>query len=267
MSASFPEGRWRRAGALAREVLDLSAEWQELAEDAKALYEQEVAGVSDSELRARLQQWRDGATTSYPENNTDPAAQSGPSSSPEGGGEPAAPSDQPPTLDTARDHAATAADDALAAIAEAEAAQQPVTQPAANPTATTVDQGEQVAQGTGEPMVESTTGELTGDGTGTALPPIPDDGTGTPLPPADPATDPEAPSPAPGSEADDADSVDPPPFVPTDEDLQGALTTAASAAAYISAYPDPAIRERLLVLESEGKARKSVLDILANNDE
>lgn len=239
MTATFPESRWRRAGAKAREILDLSAEWNELEEAAREEYAKDVSAVADSELARRLAERR----------GVEPVTET-----------PAAP---PTSAPGAPDTSTVGAD--------------PAGQPAADPATLPA----QTAEGTGEQMTAAPDGStITGDGTGQALPPIPDQSGATPLdesglvdggtPPENPAStdDPnQAPAaaevpPAPGQETPvDAGTAQQPTTEPTDEELAPYLATKDSVVAYLAEYPE--LRERLLVLESEGKARRSVLDVLS----
>lgn len=246
MTATFPESRWRRAGAKAREILDLSAEWNELEEAAREEYAKDVSAVADSELARRLAERR----------GVEPVTET-----------PAAPSTSAPG---APDTSTVGAD--------------PAGQPAADPATLP----EQTSEGTGEQMTAAPDGStITGDGTRQALPPVLDQPSATPLdesglvdggtPPETPASadDPnQAPAaaevpPTPGQEtpadagtaAPDAPSPAPDATEPTDEELAPYLATKDSVVAYLAEHPE--LRERLLVLESEGKARRSVLDVLS----
>lgn len=233
MTATFPESRWRRAGAKAREILDLSAEWNQLADAAREEYAKDVAAVADSELARRLAVRR--GVEPAPETPAAPPADT-----------PLAPS--PSTVGP-----------------------DPAGQPGADPDTTTLP--EQTAEATGEPMTPVDGDTVTGDGTGQALPPVPEQPDTTPLdesglvdgevpqtpaPADDPTQTPEAaetpPAPVEGAPADAGPE-------PTDEELAPYLATKDSVVAYLAEHPE--LRERLLVLESEGKARRSVLDVLS----
>lgn len=223
MTANFPEGRWRRAGATRDELLHLGAEWSAMYEDERRQVADEISAVKDSELARRLHLRRNpdekadaGSESVVPPETTPPAD---PSTTP----------GAPPTTVPPAD---------------------PDTTTPAAPDPVTVDDGSQVAEGTGVPPTPVEGDTVLGDGTGTALPPIPDDGTGTPLVAPD-DSDPDA--------ADAGTAATP--VVISDDELQAALASKDTAAAYLAEHPDS--RQQLLDLEADGKARKSVLDLLA----
>lgn len=58
MSATFPETRWRRAGATPAEILELGSEFTAMGEDAQVEYEASVVGRPDDELAEELEQRR-----------------------------------------------------------------------------------------------------------------------------------------------------------------------------------------------------------------